>query len=93
MTDIVEYETNCLTCDRPIQLGSWFCDRKVCVKRHLKANPGPIRCGYSDGCDRELETVSEAKAAGWKSIEADAEGSTWNWLGTCPECAKRGDTP
>lgn len=42
-------------------------------------------CG-NDGPD----TLAEAIAEGWKSIEHRPDGLSWNFLGTCPCCPQEG---
>lgn len=41
-----------------------------------------ILCDAGDGLDSEAEAI----AAGWRDIDYD-DGLSWNFLGTCPDCA------
>lgn len=41
-------------------------------------------CSAGDGID----SIEQATALGWSSIEEDADGMSWDYLGLCPECLK-----
>ena len=62
---------------------SHYCSDE-CKAKWMETHGGPIQC-Y---CDAELDTIGEAKAAGWMGIEPYPEGATCNWRGLCPNCKK-----
>jgi len=52
---------------------------------------GPFTLICDGSCDggMEFETPEAALAAGWTEIVYDPDGLSWNYLGTCPNCAKQ----
>ena len=39
-------------------------------------------------CDAACDSLAEAQAEGWKDLEEDRDGRSWNFLGMCPECSR-----
>lgn len=63
---------------------SKFCTA-ACREQFAATMPESISCS---GCDAMADGVAEATAAGWIDIEPDPDGSSWNYLGYCPECQR-----
>jgi hypothetical protein len=75
----------CLHCGvNPAAGESKFCT-STCLEAFAKTMPESISCS---GCDQSADGIAEAIAAGWIDIERDPEGSSWNYLGFCPECQR-----
>ena len=82
--------TICCQCEGDIPVGrqadSLFCS-KVCKEEYAQSPPQSISCEY---CSAQADGILEAETAGWKGIEMDIEGYSWNFLGACPDCVKEG---
>jgi hypothetical protein len=75
----------CLCCGvKPTAGESKFCT-PACREAFAKTMPESISCS---SCDATADGVAEATAAGWVEIEADPEGTSWNYLGFCPDCQR-----
>lgn len=70
----------------PKRFESLFCS-KACKEEYAKDPPQTISCNF---CTAQADGVKDAEAQGWKDIDMDVEGYTWNFLGTCPECVRAG---
>lgn len=46
---------------------------------------GPVVCAW---CDDTCDTIAEARRRKWTGILDDADGLSWNAVGTCPVCRK-----
>ncbi len=76
---------DCINCETDeARRDSHFCSKK-CEHEFMVDVVGPVTC---NDCDAEHETVADAESAGWKSLEPDPEGATWNYRGDCPACQK-----
>lgn len=60
------------------------------IRSKQLAHPFSLACETCD-TDIECQTIEQAVAVGWKSIQEDAEAPTSNYLGICPECQAKGD--
>src|SRR5260221_5162441 len=59
--------------------------QRVELQRALETKPFVLACG---DCDVDgPETYEKAVADGWTEIAPD-EGTSWNFLGYCPDCAQ-----
>lgn len=73
----------CLHCQHaPPERGSKFCS-PACREAFALTMPEAISCFH---CDAMADGVESAQSGGWTCIEADPEGTTWNYLGVCPDC-------
>ncbi len=76
----------CLHCQKALPSGeSKFCS-PACRAEFARTMPEAISCYY---CDAQADGILSAEHEGWTRIEADPEGSSWNYLGLCPECRER----
>ncbi len=76
----------CLHCEaKPAVDESKFCS-KACRDAFAMNMAEAITCA-NVGCDAQEDGVITAMAAGWLDIQPDPEGTSWNYLGICPECA------
>jgi hypothetical protein len=39
-------------------------------------------------CDALAYGIADAVRDGWTGIDPDPDGTTWNYLGLCPDCPK-----
>jgi hypothetical protein len=75
----------CLHCGvNPPAGESKFCS-PACRAEFARTMPESISCS---NCDALADGVAQATAAGWTDIEADPEGTSWNYLGFCPDCRR-----
>lgn len=73
----------CIQCwARPPSGESKFCSTE-CRAEFEKSMAEAIACSL---CDATADDIKAAEAEGWTDIEPDSEGTTWNYLGFCPEC-------
>jgi hypothetical protein len=76
---------DCVHCEGPIppeRDDSRFCSQ-ACKEEYSRAPPELVTCSL---CDSEIDGLQAAKDAGWEDLIMDVEGSSWNYLGICPEC-------
>jgi hypothetical protein len=72
----------CLHCQKKHNRDSKFCS-PACREEFAKTMCEALACFE---CDAQIDGIATAAAAGWKDIEPDPEGTTWNYLGLCPDC-------
>jgi hypothetical protein len=73
----------CLQCQGKPPVGeSKFCSAE-CRAAFAKGMAEAIACHL---CDAQIDGITAATAAGWTDIGPDPEGTSWNYLGLCPEC-------
>jgi hypothetical protein len=73
----------CLHCQAKPPVGeSKFCSAE-CRTAFAATMAEAIECYV---CDAQIDGLAEATAAGWTELEPHPEGTTWNYLGLCPEC-------
>ncbi len=77
--------SSCIQCEKNPRNGeSLFCS-PACKTAYSINPPESISCGV---CDAQTDGVAAAEAQGWKHLEMDVEGYSWNYLGLCPDCQK-----
>jgi hypothetical protein len=77
----------CIHCGRRNRKGeSLFCSAS-CRDNFASTMPEVISCLL---CDADTLGVIDALGSGWRDIEADPEGYSWNYLGFCPGCVRDG---
>lgn len=89
----IESGMDCMQCEKvTARRDSHFCS-EACRDDFMTAVDGPVACDGSryTACWAQCDTMTEAKAAGWKNIEEAPEGVTWNYSGLCPKCQKEGE--
>lgn len=47
--------------------------------------PFSLRCRKCDAGD-DVEALNDALCGGWANVDFDPTGSSWFWLGDCPDC-------
>ena len=72
----------CGACDA--RENSKFCSDD-CKAEFARGMCEAIECAL---CDAQADSINEAQDLGWEDIFPDPEGSSWNYLGFCPDCAK-----
>lgn len=50
-------------------------------------------CCFRCDAGMDIKTPEQAIAEGWTDIEEDFDGSSWNYLGSCPECREEDERP
>lgn len=73
-----------ISLDEPMKLASLRLIPAVAPNLLLAESLTCGDCG-NDGPD----SLAEAIADGWKDVEHQPEGLSWNFLGTCPCCSSR----
>jgi hypothetical protein len=75
--------TWCLQCQAKPQVGeSKFCSAE-CRAEFAKDMAEAIACSL---CDAQVDGIAQATEEGWTEIDADPEGTSWNYLALCPAC-------
>jgi hypothetical protein len=78
-------EPDCLHCQlQPARRESKFCS-ETCRDEFAKDMAEAICCHR---CDAQADGIADAVRDGWTGIDPDPEGTTWNYLGLCPDCPK-----
>ncbi len=54
--------------------------------RLRQAAETPAETGTCYHCDATFDSLAEALRRGWRDLQQDVKGLSWNYLGCCPDC-------